>query len=40
SEYNQLEVFISFLRKKLRFLKADIEIITTKGFGYSLEERT
>ncbi|MCC9816781.1 DNA-binding response regulator, partial [Streptococcus agalactiae] len=25
---------------KLRFLKADIEIITTKGFGYSLEERT
>lgn len=40
SEYNQLEVFISFLRKKLRFLKADIEIITTKGFGYSLEEMT
>ncbi|MDE7480093.1 DNA-binding response regulator, partial [Streptococcus agalactiae] len=25
---------------KLRFLKADIEIITTKGFGYSLEEMT
>ncbi|MGT2923960.1 response regulator transcription factor [Streptococcus caviae] len=38
SEYNQLEVFVSFLRKKLRFLKADVEIKTTKGVGYSLEE--
>lgn len=38
SDYNQLEVFISFLRKKLRFLKADIAIKTTKGIGYSLEE--
>lgn len=37
SEYNQLEVFISFLRKKLRFLKADVAIKTTKGAGYSLE---
>ncbi len=38
SEYNQLEVFISFIRKKLRFLKATITIKTTKGVGYSLEE--
>ncbi|EJN93646.1 response regulator transcription factor [Streptococcus ratti] len=38
SDYNQLEVFISFLRKKLRFLKANIAIKTTKGVGYSLEE--
>lgn len=38
SEYNQLEVFISFLRKKLRFLKANVAIKTTKGVGYSLEE--
>ncbi|MBM7635313.1 response regulator [Streptococcus saliviloxodontae] len=38
SDYNQLEVFISFLRKKLRFLKATIGIKTTKGIGYSMEE--
>lgn len=37
TEYNNLEVYISFLRKKLRFLKADIQIKTTKGVGYSLE---
>jgi DNA-binding response OmpR family regulator len=38
SEYNNLEVYVSFLRKKLRFVKADIEIRTTKNVGYSLEE--
>lgn len=37
TEYNNLEVYISFLRKKLRFIKADIEIKTTKNVGYSLE---
>lgn len=36
SEYNQLEVFISFLRKKLRFLQVDIAIKTSKGVGYSI----
>lgn len=38
TEYNNLEVYVSFLRKKLRFLKASVEIKTTKGVGYSLEE--
>lgn len=38
TEYNNLEVYISFLRKKLRFLDADINIKTTKNVGYSLEE--
>ena len=38
SDYNQLEVFISFLRKKLRFLAASAVIKTTKGVGYSLED--
>jgi len=38
SEYNNIEVYISFLRKKLRFVKADIEIKTTKNVGYSVEE--
>ena len=37
SEYNNLEVYISFLRKKLRFVKANVEIKTTKSVGYSLE---
>lgn len=39
AEYNNLEVYISFLRKKLRFVKASVEIVTTKGVGYSLEEK-
>ncbi|MGT2683020.1 response regulator transcription factor [Streptococcus porci] len=38
SEYNQLEVFISFLRKKLRFLQVDIVIKTSKGVGYSITD--
>lgn len=38
AEYNNLEVYISFLRKKLRFVKANTGIKTTKGVGYSLEE--
>jgi DNA-binding response OmpR family regulator len=40
SEYNNLEVYISFLRKKLRFVKANVEIKTTKSVGYSLEAIT
>lgn len=38
AEYNNLEVYISFLRKKLRFIKASVRIVTTKNVGYSLEE--
>lgn len=37
-EYNNVEVYISFLRKKLRFIKASVKIVTTKNVGYSLEE--
>lgn len=37
TEYNNLEVYISFLRKKLRFVKTSVQIITTKNVGYSLE---
>lgn len=37
TDYNNLEVYVSFLRKKLRFVKADAAIITKKGIGYSLE---
>lgn len=38
TDYNSLEVYISFLRKKIKFLKAEAEIITKKGIGYYLGE--
>lgn len=37
AEYNSLEVYISFLRKKLSFLKSCVMIKNTRGLGYSLE---
>lgn len=36
AEHNNLEVFISFVRKKMRFLDSSVEIRTTRGLGYSL----
>lgn len=38
SEYNQLEVYISFLRKKLKYVHSNIQIRNTKNVGYSLEQ--
>ncbi len=35
-EYNHEEVYISFLRKKLKFIEADIVIDTVRGVGYRL----
>ncbi len=40
SDYNSLEVYISFLRKKMKFLNSSTKIVTTKGVGYSIEEDT
>lgn len=37
AEYNNVEVYISFLRKKIQFLGATTEIKTSRGIGYSLE---
>lgn len=39
-ELNVVWVYISYLRKKLTALKADIQIKATRNAGYSLEERT
>lgn len=39
-EYNSVDVYVSFLRKKLNFIKADTIIVTKKGVGYSLEDRS
>ncbi|HPJ22681.1 MAG TPA: response regulator transcription factor [Clostridia bacterium] len=39
-EYNNVEVYISFLRKKLKHLGAGFSIKTIRGLGYSVERRT
>ena len=36
AEGNSVEAYISFLRKKLTFLKADVEIVTLRQVGYKL----
>ena len=37
AEYNNLEVYVSFLRKKLAFVGAQVKIKASRGLGYSLE---
>ena len=37
AEHNNVEVYISFLRKKLTFLNASVRINTIRGVGYVLE---
>ncbi len=36
-EYNSVEVYISFVRKKLKFIHSSVKIKATRGIGYSLE---
>ncbi len=36
-EYNNIEVYISFIRKKLKFLEAKTTISTYRGVGYMME---
>lgn len=38
-ESNSLEVYISFLRKKLNFLEADFTITAVRGVGYQLVKK-
>ena len=38
AEYNNLEVYVSFLRKKLGFVGSRVKIKATRGVGYALEE--
>lgn len=38
AEYNNVEVYISFLRKKLRHIGSQAVIKTVRGVGYRLEE--
>ncbi len=37
SEYNNIEVYVSFLRKKISFIGAHVKIKSSRGLGYSLE---
>lgn len=37
-EHNHVEVYISFLRKKLVFLNSEVKINTVRGVGYVLQE--
>lgn len=38
AEYNNVDVYISFLRKKISFVGADVQIRAVRGIGYILEE--
>ena len=37
AEYNNVEVYVSFLRKKLRLLHSCVKISSVRGIGYKLE---
>lgn len=39
SEYNNVEVYITFLRRKLNLLQSNIKIKSVGGIGYKLEEK-
>ncbi|MCI9304405.1 response regulator transcription factor [Clostridium sp.] len=38
AEYNNIEVYISFLRKKLKYIESISNITTIRGVGYKLQE--
>lgn len=37
AEYNNVEVYVSFLRKKLKILKSNVKIKAVRGIGYKME---
>ena len=37
AEYNNVEVYMSFLRKKLRLIKSNVKIKSVRGIGYKME---
>ncbi len=38
TEYNNVEVYITFLRRKLNLLQSNVKIKAVRGIGYKLEE--
>lgn len=39
AEYNNVEVYVSFLRKKLKIIKSKLNIKAVRGIGYKLEDK-
>lgn len=39
AEYNNVDVYVSFLRKKMKFVQAESRISSVRGVGYQLEAR-
>lgn len=37
TEYNNVEVYVSFLRRKLKILKSNVKIKAVRGIGYKME---
>lgn len=37
AEYNNVEVYVSFLRKKLKLIKSHVKIKAVRGIGYKME---
>lgn len=37
ADLNNLEVYVSYVRRKLKYVESEALIITTKGIGYSIE---
>ena len=37
AEYNNVDVYISYLRKKLMFIGTTVQIVSVRGVGYKLE---
>ena len=40
AEYNNLSVYLTFLRRKIAFIGSSVEIKASRGLGYMLEEKT
>ena len=38
ADISNLEVYLSFIRKKLTFVGSQVKIKATRGIGYALEE--
>ncbi|MCI9015836.1 MAG: response regulator transcription factor [Clostridia bacterium] len=39
AEYNNVEVYVSFLRKKLKLIKSEVKIKAVRGIGYKMEAK-
>ena len=39
ADISSVEVYLSFLRKKLAFIESDVIVKASRGLGYSLEEK-